>query len=273
MKQEIEAFLNYLSVEKGASSNTIFAYRNDLYQLADFIQRRKGKQDSAPKWVKGDRHLLSSSALEIKGRGYAPATMARKLSAVKSFFRFLIAEGVIKSFPIEDLESPRVGKLMPHPLSVAQVQEVLKQPEKYPTPEGKRDKTMLELLYSTGMQVSELLSLNLGDVNLDKRYVHCPGRGSKERIIPIQQETTQSLRRYLEEARPQLLSDKNEQALLLNRFGGRLTRQGLWQILRAYGKLANLEIKVTPRVLHYSSAARMANKGAAPQPLQQVGTH
>jgi integrase/recombinase XerD len=257
VKREIDAFLNYLSVEKGASVNTISAYRNDLYQLADFVQRRSGKQDPIIKWAKGDRHPLSSYVLEIRGRGYAPATIARKLSVVKSFFKFLVAEGIVKNFPTEGLESPRVRKLMPHPLSVAQVQELLKQPQKHPTPEGKRDKAMLELLYSTSMQVSELLSLNLEDVHLDKCYVHCPGRGSKERIIPIPQEVAQFLRRYLEEAHPKLLSDKNERALFLNRFGKRLTRQGLWQILRAYTKVANLGGKVTPHSLRYHFAASL----------------
>jgi integrase/recombinase XerD len=191
------------------------------------------------------------------------------LSAVKSWFKFLIAKGVIKSFPSEDLVSPKVNKAMPHFLSPAQIQAVLKQPEKYPTPEGKRDKAMLELLYSTGMQVAELLSLNVKDVNLTDHYVHCPGKGSKERIIPICGEAVQSLHKYLAEGRSQLALYNREEALFLNRFGKRLSRQGLWRILKGHAKAANLTAEITPRTIRHSFAARLISEGADLHTVQQ----
>jgi len=256
MKQEIEVFLDYLAVEKEFSGNTTAAYKNDLFQLADFLQEKGVKQ-----WSKVDRQLILGYLLDLKERGYALTTVARKTASAKSLFKFLANTGVIENAPTENLGSPRVRKTLPQPLSVAQVRELLKQPEKHPTPEAKRDKAMLELLYTSGMQVSELMSLNLEDVNLQEDSVACSVKGSKKRNIIIRRDLVTSLQKYLEEARPQLTYRKEEKALFLNRLGGRLTRQGFWQILKGYAKEAKLDTLVTLRALRHSFAAHLSNPG------------
>jgi integrase/recombinase XerD len=250
MKQEIEAFLDYLAVERRFSENTIAAYKNDLFQLAEFLQEKGERQ-----WAQVDRQLILNYLLSLKERGYALTTLARKTASAKSLFKFLAHKRVVKDAPTENLGSPRVRKTLPRPLSVAQVRELLKQPEKYPTPEARRDKAMLELLYSTGMQVSELMSLNLEDVALQEDSVACSIKGSKERNITVHRGSVPSLQKYLEEARPRLARHQGEKALFLNRLGKRLTRQGFWQILKGYAREAKLDNMVTLRALRHSFAA------------------
>ena len=250
MKQEIEAFLDHLAVERRFSENTIAAYKNDLFQLAEFLQEKGERQ-----WAQVDRQLILNYLLNLKERGYALTTLARKTASAKSLFKFLAHKRIVKDAPTENLGSPRVKKTLPRPLSVAQVRELLKQPERYPTPEAKRDKAMLELLYSTGMQVSELMSLNLEDVTLQEDSVACSIGGSKKRTITVHRGSVPSLRKYLEEARPQLARHQEEKALFLNRLGKRLTRQGFWQILKGYAREAKLDSMVTLRSLRHSFAA------------------
>lgn len=258
MKKEIEAFLDYLSVDKGFSENTIDAYKNDLSQLADFFQGQgEGKQ-----WSEVDRQLILSYLLDLKERGYALATIARKTASMKSLFKFLVNTGVLKNAPTENLSSPRVRKTVPQPLSVAQVRELLKQPEKHATPEAKRDRAMLELLYASGMRVMELMKLNVEDINRQEGSVACSVKGSKERNIVIPRDLVASLGKYLDEARPQLANRKEERALFLNRLGNRLTRQGFWQILKSYARESKLENKATLRSLRHSSAAHMLSRGS-----------
>lgn len=265
MKQEIEAFLNYLSTEKGFSENTIAAYKNDLYQLEDFIQDLGKKQH----WPEVDRQLILSYLLNLKTRGYAPATIARKTASVKSLFKFLAAKAVVTNIPTENLGSPRVKKSLPRPLSASQVRELLKQPEKYSTPGAMRDKAMLELLYASGLRVSELVSLNLEDLNLQEDSVSCLIRSSKVRTITIRRDSIPSLQKYIDEARPQLAYQKDGKALFLNRLGERLTRQGFWQILRNYAKEAKLNVVVTPRTLRHSFAAHTLSQGTGLHAVQQ----
>lgn len=250
MKQEIEAFLDHLTVERNFSENTVAAYKNDLFQLAEFLQEKGERQ-----WSQVDRQLILSYFLNLKERGYALTTLARKTASAKSLFKFLAHKRVVKDAPTDNLGSPRVRKSLPQPLPVAQVRELLKQPEKHTTPEAKRDKAMLELLYSTGMQVSELMALNLEDIELQEASVACSVKGSKKRNITVHQNSVPSLQKYLEEARPQLARHKEEKALFLNRLGKRLTRQGFWQILKGYAREAKLDNLVTLRALRHSFVA------------------
>ena len=185
MRENIKRFLTYLVVEKGFSENTIAAYRNDLYQLASFVEEEAAKRSLAPSWVSFSRQGMLSYLLNLKERNYAPTTAARKVAAAKSFFSFVVAEGILKDNPTQDLRSPKVGKSLPKPISVSHVHRLLEQPTKLSAPEAKRDETMLALLYATGMRVSELMSLNLGDVDTAGGYVRCFGKGQKERLIPI----------------------------------------------------------------------------------------
>lgn len=254
MRQEIGAFLDYLATEKKFSENTVAAYKNDLVQLADFLQEK-----GVTRWAEVDRQLILGYLLDLKERGYALATIARKTASAKSLFRFLVNTGVTRKAPTENLGSPRVKKTSPRPLSVPQVRELLRQPEKYPTPEAKRDKAMLEFLYATGIQVRELMSLNLENVSLQEDCVTYLVKGSRERNGSVYRDSVPSLQRYLEEARPQLAHRKEEQALFLNRLGERLTRQGFWQILKGYGKEAKLDDLATLRALRHSFAAHSPN--------------
>ncbi|MDR9458994.1 MAG: site-specific tyrosine recombinase XerD [Dehalococcoidia bacterium] len=273
MGEEIRSFLNHLLIEKGFSENTINAYRNDLNQLADFVEETAVGKGYTPDWSSVDRNLLISYILDLKERNYAPATVARKVAAVKSFFDFLVAEGIIKSDPTENLSSPKVGKALPKPLSAAEVELLLAAPAKLSTPEAKRDVAMIELLYATGMRVSELISLSMGDVNLEAGFVRCLGKGSKERIIPVHQEAIRFVKEYIVEARTQLLRDKDEQALFLNRRGERLTRQGFWLILKTHAKAAGIKKPVTPHTLRHSFATHVLSGGADLRAVQELLGH
>ena len=273
MKEDINNFLNYLAVEKGFSENTKLAYQNDLYQLASFVEKEAAKQGLPPSWASFSRQGMLSYLLDLKERNYAATTVARKVAAAKSFFAFLVAEDKIKDNPTQDVPSPRIGKSLPKPLSISQARLLLEQPAKLSTPEAKRDRAMLELLYATGMRVSELISLNLGDVDIEGGFVRCFGKGHKERLIPIHQQAALAVKEYLEQARSNLAHNKDERALFLNPRGDRLTRQGFWQKLKEYAKSANLEADITPHTLRHSFATHMLSGGADLRYVQEMLGH
>lgn len=273
MGDEIQSFLNHLQVEKGFSENTIHAYRNDLNQLADFVGDRASIPENKIDWSAVDRNLLISYILDLKERNYAPATVARKVAAVKSFFEFMVNDGALRNDPTENLSSPKVGKSLPKPLSVAEIEALLSAPAKLSSPEAKRDVAMIELLYACGMRVSELISLNTVDVNLDSGFVRCLGKGSKERIIPIHQRAVQSIKEYMVAVRPILLRDEEEEALFLNRRGERLTRQGFWLILKNHAEAAGIKREVTPHTLRHSFATHVLSGGADLRAVQELLGH
>jgi len=185
----------------------------------------------------------------------------------------LLAEGKIKNNPTENISSPRVGKPLPDAISINQIRHLLSQPTKRTAPEARRDVAILELLYASGMRVSELVSLNLGDVDTEEGYVRCFGKGNKERMIPIHPQAVQTVKDYITETRPQLLHNDAEQALFLNRRGDRLTRQGLWQKLKDYAKSAGLGKVVTPHTLRHSFATHMLSGGADLRSVQELLGH
>jgi len=273
LREAINSFLNYLTVEKGFSENTVAAYRNDLYQLASFVGEEAPKRGLTLLWSSFGRQGMLSYLLNLKERNYAATTAARKVAAAKSFLNFMVAEGNIKHNPTLNVTSPRVGKSLPRPISINQAMLLLEQPAKLSTPEAKRDRAMLELLYASGMRVSELVSLNLDDINVDGGDVRCFGKGHKERIIPIAPRAALSVTKYLQEARPHLAHSDAEQALFLNRRGDRLTRQGLWQILKGYAKSAGLDKEITPHTLRHSFATHMLNGGADLRSVQELLGH
>ncbi len=252
MKQQIEAFLEFLTGEKKFSENTVAAYRNDLYQLLEFV-----KEKGAGSWADVDRQMILSYLLDLKERGYAITTVARKTASAKSLFKFLVNLNLIADIPTDNLGSPRVKKTSPQLLTSGEIRELLKQPDKYPTPEAKRDKAMMELLYASGMQVRELMSLNLNDLKFQDNWVAFQVQGSRRRNGNLSRSVVPSLDRYLEEARPLLCHSKDEDALFLNRLGERLTRQGLWQIMKGYAKEAKLDNQITLRALRHSFVAHM----------------
>lgn len=273
MQEAIGNFLDYLTVEKGLSQNTREAYRNDLQQLAEFMQQEAARSGSIPPWAGFNRQSMQSYLLSLKERNYAPTTTARKLAAAKSFFKFMESEGIMKANPTQDVGSPRVGKSLPRPISVSQVRRLLDQPAKLSTLEARRDKAMLELMYASGMRVSELVSLNLGDADTGGGYVRCLGKGRKERLIPIYRQAAVAIDDYLKEVRPQLVRGEEERALFVNARGERLTRQGLWQILKGYARSAGLEAEITPHTLRHSFATHMLNGGADLRSVQELLGH
>jgi integrase/recombinase XerD len=269
MKEAIVNFLNYLSVEKGYSEHTIAAYRNDLTGLADFAQKQ-----GLSSWSGFTRQSMLSYLLDLKDRGYVATTVARKVAAGRSFFSFLVAEGVIKTDPTENMSSPSVGKALPKPIPINQVRLLLEQPAKLSSAEARRDRVMLELLYASGMRISELVALNLGDVNIEGDYfVRCFGKGRKERIIPLYPQIALAIKKYIDEDRPRLAHGKNEKALFLNARGERLTRQGFWQKLKEYVKSAGLNAHISPHTLRHSFATHMLSGGADLRSVQELLGH
>jgi integrase/recombinase XerD len=273
MRDLVKAFLNYLAIEKGFSANTVSAYRNDLDQLAGFIEGTASAKGFKAEWLSVDRNLLINYIIDLKDRNYSSATVARKVAAVKSFFAFLVDERKIQNDPTENISSPKVNKSLPKPLSLTEIDVLLAEPAKSSTPEAMRDVAMLELLYASGMRVSELMDLNINDINLKASFVRCMGKGSKERIIPIHDRAVRSVKEYISEARPHLLKGKEEQALFLNRRGDRLTRQGFWLILKGHAKAAGIKKVVTPHTLRHSFATHILNGGADLRAVQELLGH
>lgn len=273
MQQDINSFLNYLIVEKGFSKNTVDAYRNDLNQLMEFAGKEIAKRSIVSSWADFSRKDMLSYMLDLKERGYVDTTVARKVAATKSFFNFMLSEGKIKESPTEHISSPKVGKPLPDAISIGQVRQLLAQPEETSAPEARRDRAMLELLYASGMRVSELVSLNLNDVDIDGGYVRCFGKGNKERMVPIYPQAAKIVDEYIKEDRKKLARSSEEKALFLNQRGDRLTRQGLWQILKAYAKSAGLGEKVTPHTLRHSFATHMLSGGADLRSVQELLGH
>ncbi len=261
MLKKIEDFLNFLSLEKGSPRNTLIAYRNDLTQLARFLN----EQDSfeVKSWDDVDKDMIIAYILHIKEREYAASTVARKVAATKSFFHFLVAEELIGDDPTATLDSPRVKKQLPKAISVEEIELLLAEPAKGSTPKALRDRAMLELLYATGMRATELVELGLSDINLPSNSVRVIGKGDKERIIPLHSRAVQAIETYRQKGRLQFLKDTEEKALFLNPRGERLTRQGLWLIIKDYVERAGLDPDITPHTLRHSFATHMLESGEA----------
>ncbi len=274
MQQKIDDFLTYLSAERNAAVNTITAYKNDLDQFRQFLESLS-VNGSGPSLTSVDLPMLQNYVAAMREREYADATIARKIAAVKSFYSYLTAEGVVTTDPTDTLSSPRVGKRLPKALSVREIDELLEQPRKRSTPEAKRDRAMLELLYATGMRVSELVALSLESIELlnNLATVRCVGKAGKERVIPIHEQAVHALRIYLQDARPEMAYSKRERGLFINRRGERLTRQGFWLILKNYARMAGIPSDVTPHTLRHSFATHMLRGGAPLRSVQELLGH
>lgn len=260
--ERIDEFLTFLAAERGCSENTISAYGVDLAQFKEYLQRRYGRVNEGL-WGRVGKDDITSYIMYLKGdREYAAATAARKVAAIRSFFHFLVAEGVIRDDPTATLDSLRVKKHLPRAISVEDVNKLLAESAKSSTPKGMRDRAILELLYATGMRVSELVSLKVDDINLASASVRCWGKGAKERVIPIHPQAVICLREYLEKARAYFLKDAEERTLFLNMRGQPLTRQGLWLIFKQYVEKAGLSSDITPHTLRHSFATHMLDRNA-----------
>jgi integrase/recombinase XerD len=261
-----EEFLHYLEVEKGLSNNTLSAYRRDIQKLEDFARGRKKKLERlGPSDI---REFLS----DLHRQGLAHRSIARILSAVRGLYRFSTAEGKISSDPTEQIESARIPRVLPRYLSIDEVDNLLAAPDTS-TPEGLRDKTMLETLYATGLRVSELISLRIDDVHLDAGYLLCKGKGRKERIVPLGRSASRWIQDYLSKARPELDRGGGSSWLFLSRRGGPMTRQRFWQIIKACGRQAGIRRKLSPHVMRHSFATHLLERGADLRSLQLMLGH
>jgi integrase/recombinase XerD len=274
MIKSIDNFLHYLAVEKGYSEHTTSAYKNDLNGLAEFARNEVFSGRPSANWQAFTRQHMLSYMLHLKERGYVATTVARKIAAARSFFGFMVAEGEMKNDPTENMSSPSVGKALPKPIPVSQVRQLLEQPNKTSTSEARRDRAMLELLYASGMRISELVALNMGDVNFEGDFfVRCIGKGRKERIIPLYEQIAKTVKVYVDEDRTKLAHGKKENALFLNARGDRLTRQGFWQKLKEYAKAAGLSSQISPHTLRHSFATHMLSGGADLRSVQELLGH
>jgi len=264
MKLDIDAFLQNLTQEKGYSQNTVAAYRNDLTQMAAFITAEQAKG-----LIKSYDELLKSYLLKLREKRYSVATTARKVASAKSFFKFMVASGKMKENPTQNLPSPQVSKHSLKFLSPSEYQKLLAETAKLSTPEAKRDAVMLELLYATGVRISELVSLNVKDIDLEQNCVHI----NSKRRVPFDHHLSLILGKFLRSDRLDLLYDERVEALFLNRRGKRLTRQGFWQIIKGYASKAGLGGKVTPQTLRHSFARRKLQSGTDLHQLQQLLGH
>jgi integrase/recombinase XerD len=268
MQAQIEEFLRFVAVEKGYSSHTIAAYRNDLTQFLTFLAG-----EGVSSWQDVGNERIQRYVLHLKQREYAPATVGRKVAAVKSFFHFLVADGVLQDDPTASVDSPSVDRHLPHPLSREQMDRLLAEPARSNTAKGARDRALLELLYATGMRASEVIQLEVGAVDLEAGTVRCVGRGDKERILPLQGRARDVLQAYIEGGRVRLLRGRDEETLFINHRGRPLTRQGLWLIVKEYAAAAGIEQEVTPHTLRHSFATHKLDEGTGLRELQQLLGH
>lgn len=267
-KISIEGFLSYLAQQKGFTANTMAAYRNDLSQFSTYL-----KADQTPDWVKIKTADINAYISHLRNHPYATSTVARKVAAVKSFFHYLTTQGAVKSDPTRNLESPHVNKYLPKAMSTSEIDNLMQQPLKQHSPEALRDRAMLQLLYATGLRVSELVALEVSDVDLATSQVRCLGKAGRSRYVPlVSNPAKESLAEYITHGRIQLSSDPHQDALFLNHRGQRLTRQGFWLILKAYASSAGIA-NITPHTLRHSFATHNLRKGMALRDVQQLLGH
>jgi integrase/recombinase XerD len=263
----ISSFLTHIRVEKGLSANTVSAYRRDLMKFRDFAQKRNLSLEA----VRSDELMdflagLYRQRLESK-------SVARHLVSLRNFFRFAQTQELIREDPSVNLESPKIRRSLPGYLRLEEVERLLAQPDGK-TPFGMRDRAMLEVLYSAGLRVSELIGLRVSDLDTKVGCVRCIGKGDKERIVPIGKKALGMVERYLREARPKLLGKATgSPTLFVNRRGGALSRVGVWKILSSYGRRAGLRVALTPHMLRHSFATHLLERGADLRSVQLMLGH
>jgi integrase/recombinase XerD len=264
----LDAYLTHLTVERRLAANSIESYARDLQALAEYAA---GRNTSADALSLAD---LEAFVRDLMASGRSPRSVARAIACYRGFYRFLVIDGRIKASPADDLRPPRAWKVLPRYLAVEDVDRLIMQPD-VATPRGLRDRALIELLYATGMRVSELVSLRPSDINLEASYLTCTGKGDKQRIVPIGEEATAWLRRYLRDARPALLGKRASPRLFVNarRGGSGLTRVGFWKILKAYGRRAGLTAGLSPHTLRHSFATHLLERGADLRAIQMMLGH
>jgi integrase/recombinase XerD len=264
----VSAYLTHVTVERRLAANSVAAYERDLRLLAELAARRRRRLDALA------RPDLEAFVRDLMSDGRSPRSVARVVACWRGYYRFLVLDGRLKSSPAEDLRPPRAWKTLPRYLSTDDVDRLLAQPD-VTTPRGVRDRALLELLYATGMRVSELVGLRPGDVDLDASYLTCTGKGEKQRIVPIGDEAAVWVRRYLRDGRGALLGRRRSPRLFVNARGGGLglTRVGFWMILKAYARQAGLSISISPHVIRHSFATHLLERGADLRAIQMMLGH
>ena len=269
MRERIQAFLEFITEEKGYSQNTIAAYRNDLSQFATYLEGRGLSVEDVNRDILIDYIMVMKSEQE-----YASSTVARKVAAIKSFFHYLVNQGELEDDPTATLDSPKVRKRLPRAISPEDMERLLAEPSREQTPKALRDRALLELLYATGLRVTELVSLNVDDINLASATVRVVRpKDKRERQVPVHQRAIEPLEDYLERGRMQLLRDPEESALFLNHRGKRLTRQGLWLIVKHYVREVGIVQDVTPHTLRHTFAAHLVDRKADLEYVQELLGH
>jgi integrase/recombinase XerD len=264
----VDAYLTHLTVERRLATNSVESYARDLALLAEFAAGRGARLEELT------RPDLEGLVRGLMGEGRSPRSVSRAVACFRGFYRFLVVDGRLGANPADDLRPPRAWHALPRYLSVEDVDRLILQPD-VSTSRGLRDRALIELLYATGMRVSELVGLRPGDVNLEARYLTCTGKGDKQRIVPIGDEAANWVRRYLSEARPALLGKRSSARLFVNARGGGpgLTRVGFWKILKTYAKQAGLTTTLSPHMLRHSFATHLLERGADLRAIQMMLGH
>ena len=263
----VDQFINYLAVERGLAQNTLESYGRDLRQFTKYLQTGHMDllQDSS-------RTTILTYLNSLQSRGRAMSTISRNLAAIKSFYQYMVRERYLEKDPAATMESPKLAKKLPRILTIGEVEQLLKQPNGL-LPTGLRDKAMLELLYATGIRVSELISLNISDANLELGYIKCYGKGAKERIVPLGSIAARCVQEYLSKGRGKMVRSYEEPALFVNHHGNQLTRQGFWKIIKKYALEANVPKEITPHTLRHSFATHLLENGADLRSVQEMLGH
>lgn len=267
LNQLIDSFLTYLTAVKGLSKNTLESYGRDILKLAVFLE---GKNITRIDQV-DYKHILDFLTY-LKEQGLNPRSTSRTLISIRQFFKFLLTEKFIESDPTFLIRTPKTKRVLPEALSLEDVEKLLSSPDES-SPEGIRDKSMLEVLYATGIRVSELVELRLNDVNFELGYIIAYGKGSKQRIVPIGEKAKIKLREYLDTSRPKLLKSRTSPHLFVTRLGRKMTRQGFWKVIKAYSRKSGLTKKISPHTLRHSFATHLLERGADLRAIQVMLGH
>jgi len=262
----IDAYLDHLRVERRLAGHTLESYGRDLAALAAFAAGAGRAVGSL------DRPALEAFVREQRGRGLSPRSVARSVAAIRGFFRFLVLDRRLDASPADDLRPPRAWPALPTFLSIEDVDRLIAQPD-VSTTLGARDRAMIELLYATGLRVSELVGVRLADLHLDEQYLTCVGKGSKERLVPIGEQATACIRTYSAKPRRELLKGRASPRLFLNARGGPLSRVGFWKILKQHARTAGLPRTLSPHVLRHSFATHLLERGADLRAIQLMLGH
>lgn len=266
MEALVQKFVNFLERDKRLSLNTLQSYRRDIEQYFTYLQEINLQNISNT-----NKTTVIAYLLYLQKKGRATSTISRNLASIRSFYQYISKSKMIDHDPTAELESPKVEKKLPQILSTEEVELLLEQPQCVDL-KGFRDKAMLELLYATGIRVSELIQLNVPDLNLELAFLKC-NKGTRERMIPIGSMAIAALKEYLIKSRPLLIQKNDEKALFVNINGGRLTRQGFWKIIKQYKNQAQISKDITPHTLRHSFAAHLLENGADLRSIQEMLGH